>query len=71
VQAESLATFLETTADEERKALQLRQIGMCQSHRRRRRAEIQDERARVSGSSRRRIMGVRAPDGTRCQIWRN
>jgi len=36
VEAEPLAALFETAADEEGKALQLGQIGLCQRHRRRR-----------------------------------
>jgi hypothetical protein len=34
MESEPLAAFLETAADEEGKALQLGQIGLCQRHRR-------------------------------------
>jgi hypothetical protein len=34
VEPEALAAFLEATADEEGKALQLSQIGLCKRHRR-------------------------------------
>jgi plasmid stabilization system protein ParE len=66
VQAEALASLLETAADEKGKALELGQIRLRERHRRRRRAQIENERPRLCGRSRRM---VRIRHGG-CQICR-
>ena len=53
MEAEALASFLETTAHEKGEALELGQLRLRERHRRRRRAQIEDERPRLGGRDRR------------------
>jgi len=71
MKSEPLTPFLKASAHKECKALQLRQLRMGKGHRRSRRGQIQDKRARISGSGCRRFSSVRMPHGTSGQIWRN
>ena len=71
MEPEPLTPFLKASAHKECKALQLRQLRMGKCHRRRRRGQIQDKRARISGSGCRRFSSVRMAHGTSGQIWRN
>ena len=70
VQTETLAALLEATTHEEGKTLQLFFVRLGKRHRRCRRAQIQNERSRVSSRRCRRVTSVRTPDGARRQIWR-
>jgi hypothetical protein len=70
VQTKTLTALLEAAAHEERKTLQLFLVRLGERHRRCRRAQIQNERSRVSSRRCRRITSVRTPDGARRQIWR-
>jgi hypothetical protein len=70
VETKTLAALLEAPAHEEGKTLQLFLVRLGERHRRCRRAQIQNERSRVSSRRCRRITSVRTPDGARRQIWR-
>jgi hypothetical protein len=70
VETKTLAPFLEAAAHEEGETLQLFLVRLGERHRRCRRAQIQNERSRVSSRRCRRITSVRTPDGARRQIWR-
>jgi hypothetical protein len=65
VQPEAFAAFLETAAHEEIEALQVRELGLSQRHRRGGRAQIEDVRTR-GGARRRRL--ARA-DGGQFLLW--
>ena len=70
VQTKTLAALLKAPAHEESKTLQLFLVRLGERHRRRRRAQVQNERSCVSSRRCRRITSVRTPDGARRQIWR-
>ena len=70
VQTETLAALFKAAAHEEGKTLQLFLVRLGKRHRRRRRAQIQNERSRISSRCCRRVASVRTPDGARRQIWR-
>lgn len=69
VQPEALAPFFEATTHKKGEAFQLGQVDLRERHRRRRRAEIQNERARL-GFRRRRFPGFGTPRCAGSQIWR-
>lgn len=70
VETKTLAALLKAPAHEEGKTLQLFFVRLGERHRRRRRAQIQNERSRVSSRRCRRVTSVRTPEGARRQIWR-
>jgi hypothetical protein len=70
VETETLAALLEAATHEEGKPFQFFFVRLGECHRRRRRAQIQNERSRLSSRGCRRVPSVRAPHGARRQIWR-
>jgi hypothetical protein len=69
VEPEALAPLFEAATYKERKALQLGHVDLSEGHRSGRRAQIQNERARL-GFRRRRFPGLGAPRCARSHIWR-
>jgi hypothetical protein len=70
VESEPLTAFLEPAAHEKGKALQLGQIHLSKRHRRRRRAEIENEWTRLRCGGSRGLQRLCAPNGARGHIWR-